>query len=313
MDQGVGREGAAPAWAGRAVQRPSVPPEPESSGDNTVAVIAAGALIALGIGVAGFFIGRGLGSGGDGAVAVASDTAVATTAVTALEPAPATTPTTVAPATTSAPDTTVAPVETTAAPETTIAPAETIEVEPEPVAAVEPVADETTRAAVLSGGVLYLRGVVPSQDIADLIAARAAAVIGEENVVVEYVIDPEAPVPGSAPLYVDDVVLFAYGSDQVNPAFAPLLDLGTLLLTQNPQVTITVVAHTDTDGSAEFNLELSQRRGAAVAQYWIDRGIDPTRIVIDARGESAPRADDSTPEGAQANRRAEFVITGLLD
>ena len=171
---------------------------------------------------------------------------------------------------------------------------------------------EPNRTAVLSAGVLYLRGTVPSQEVADVIAERAAAVIGAENVVVEYEIDPDAPVPASAPLYVEDVVLFAYGSEAINPAFTPLLDLGTALLAQNPTVTVTVVSHTDTNGSAEFNLALSQRRGAAVAAYWIERGIDPSRILIDARGETQPLADEATSEGAQANRRAEFVITGLL-
>lgn len=184
--------------------------------------------------------------------------------------------------------------------------------EPEPAEEAAPAAVDGDRRAVLSGGVLYLRGPIQSEEIAAAIVERASAVVGPENVVNEYVIDPNEPFPESAPLYVEDLVLFAYGSDQINPAFIPLLDLGTLLMSQNPQVIVTVVSHTDSDGSAEFNLALSQRRGEAVKKYWTDLGINPDQIRIDARGESTPIADNDTPDGAQLNRRAEFIITNLL-
>jgi len=175
-----------------------------------------------------------------------------------------------------------------------------------------PAAPADERRAVLSGGKLYLRGEIPAQQVADVIVERASAVVGADNVIDEYVINPDAPLPDSAPLYVEDLVLFAFGSSGINPAFAPLLELGTLLMSQNPAVVITVVSHTDAAGSEAFNLRLSQQRGETVRQYWLDRGTAPSQIVIDARGESSPIADNETPEGAQLNRRAEFIITGLL-
>ena len=55
----------------------------------------------------------------------------------------------------------------------------------------------------------------------------------------------------------------------------------------------------------------SQQRGQAVANYWIKKGIDQSRITIDARGE-ADAKDSDDAKAAALNRRAEFIITGLL-
>lgn len=168
------------------------------------------------------------------------------------------------------------------------------------------------RGALLRDGVLYLGGAVPSEEVGNQIIERAEAVVGEGNVVSEYVIDPEVEMDQGAPLYIDDVVLFAYGANTYDPQFEPLLDLGLALLSQNPSVTVTIITHTDASGSASFNDHLSYQRGESVAQYWVDRGIPVEQIRIDARGEREPIADDHTDEGAQLNRRAEFFIEGLL-
>ncbi|NNC79729.1 MAG: OmpA family protein [Acidimicrobiales bacterium] len=177
---------------------------------------------------------------------------------------------------------------------------------------IDGVANPDTRTAVFSGGKVYLRGEVPSQDIADLIASRAVAVLGQENVVVEYVLNPEAPVPNSAPLYVDDKVLFAVSSAEINPGFAPLLDLGTSLMQQIDTVRISVIAHTDSVGSEEANQLLSERRAQGVKAYWLDAGIDASRIDAIGLGESVPQADNLLGEGRAANRRAEFIVHGIL-
>ncbi len=176
----------------------------------------------------------------------------------------------------------------------------------------DPVADPTRRA-VMSGGVVYLRGAVPSQEIADAIEAKAAAVLGADRVVVEYVIDPTVELSPSAPLIVEDVILFEYGSASINPQFFPLLDLGIALMYQTPSVVITVVGHTDSDGSSEFNQQLSEERTAAVIRYWVANGVADHQFEGKSLGETQPAADDSSEAGAQSNRRVEFIITGLLD
>lgn len=166
--------------------------------------------------------------------------------------------------------------------------------------------------ATFKGGKVYLEGAVPSQEIADLIVARVEALIGPGNVVVNYVIDPTANLPEAGPLYIEDLVLFDTSSAAIAPDFLPLLDLSLSLLTQTPTVTVTVVGHTDSLGSDADNLALSRRRVDAVLGYWIDRGIDPSRLTADPRGESNPLADNTTVEGQQTNRRVEFIVEGFL-
>lgn len=167
------------------------------------------------------------------------------------------------------------------------------------------------RYAVLSQGTLYLRGRVPAAAVGDQIAQIATAVVGPGNVVNEYDIDPTVPVDIPGPLYVEDVVLFGFNSVTVEPAFLPILDLGTLLMTQNPNVKITVVARTDSVGTEATNLEVSRQRAQAVANYWIAQGIDPSRIIADPRGE-ADAADTTDASAAALDRRAEFIISGLF-
>lgn len=296
-------------WAGRSAK----PPRPEDDDRRSRWVPVAGIIALLGlIGGGGYLLGS---IGDDDAVDAGSDAAATeTTVVLSATSEPlveATTteaePSTTAPATT-APATTAAP---TTAPSTT-ATSTTATSTDEPEEVVVTVADGETRGAVLRGGVLYLGGAVPNRAVADQIIERAASVVGEDRIVDQYVIDPDAPVPAGAPLYVDDVVLFAYGSPTFDLQFTPLLDLGLLLLSQNPQVTVTIITHTDADGSEDFNQQLSLRRGQSVAQYWVDRGIPIEQIIIDARGELDPIASNDNAEGAQMNRRAEFFIEGLL-
>jgi outer membrane protein OmpA-like peptidoglycan-associated protein len=233
----------------------------------------------------------------------ASTTTVAQVGTTA---APTTTTSTTAATTTTArptTTTTTAPPPTT----TTAAPAGEVAVAPPPGA----VAAE--RYAVLKGGKVYLLGRVPSQDVADTIVAKATAVMGEGNVVNQYQVDPASTLPSSAPLYVADYVLYAYDSAELAPDFRPLLDLGVLLLRQNPAVTITVNGHTDDRGSAEYNLDLSQRRVQSVLDYWAAAGVDTSRVRGVAKGESEPIAPNDTDEGRAVNRRTEFVIDGILN
>ncbi len=177
-----------------------------------------------------------------------------------------------------------------------------------------PAGDDSGRTAVFRGGKLYLGGKVPSQEIADVIVGKAQSVVGPDNVIAEYEIDPTVEIdPGeSTPLYVEDVVLFRFNSVEIDPPFVPLLDLGTLLLSQNPQATLTVVTRTDAVGSEEVNLDVARKRANAVIEYWVDKGISPDQLKADPRGEELA-SDNDDEEAAALQRRAEFIITGLLD
>ena len=76
-----------------------------------------------------------------------------------------------------------------------------------------------------------------------------------------------------------------------------------------PKCTLTVEGHTDSHGSDEKNLELSQQRADAVSQYILaNMGVDSSRLSAVGYGESKPIANNETKEGRAKNRRIEVII-----
>ncbi|WP_434383895.1 OmpA family protein [Melittangium boletus] len=102
-------------------------------------------------------------------------------------------------------------------------------------------------------------------------------------------------------------VLFRSGSsDLLAAARRRLNDVASALnKTENP---LLIEGHTDSQGSAELNDELSYLRAEAVRDYLVDQGVDRERIRIDGRGKEAPIASNSTSEGRANNRRVEIII-----
>ncbi|MEM1335671.1 MAG: OmpA family protein, partial [Actinomycetota bacterium] len=74
-------------------------------------------------------------------------------------------------------------------------------------------------------------------------------------------------------------------------------------------IDITIEGHTDSDGSEESNLALSQGRAEAVAQALVDRGIDIGALTPIGFGEAEPIAPNDTDENKALNRRVTFSAT----
>ena len=80
------------------------------------------------------------------------------------------------------------------------------------------------------------------------------------------------------------------------------------VLTDNPDVKIKIVGHTDSDGDDKSNLDLSKRRGAAVKNVLVKEfNIDASRIETDGKGESEPVAKNDSVINKALNRRVEFI------
>jgi outer membrane protein OmpA-like peptidoglycan-associated protein len=76
-----------------------------------------------------------------------------------------------------------------------------------------------------------------------------------------------------------------------------------------PTAPIRVEGHTDDRGTVEHNRALSQRRAEAVADWLVtDAGIDPARLVVVGRGESAPAAPNDSDANRQLNRRVVVAV-----
>ncbi|MGN6058770.1 MAG: OmpA family protein [Sphingomicrobium sp.] len=106
---------------------------------------------------------------------------------------------------------------------------------------------------------------------------------------------------------------FDEGSASVKPQTdATLLEIARTVKTMN-QTFVDVLAHTDTTGSPQANLALSERRAAAVATYLAGHGVARARIASRGLGESAPLyVPDDTETKRAANRRIEIRLVPYL-
>jgi len=86
------------------------------------------------------------------------------------------------------------------------------------------------------------------------------------------------------------------------------LDKVVEFLNNNPSVEIEIAGHTDSKGSDDYNLNLSQGRAQAVVDYLIGQGIDSFRLIAKGYGETVPVATNETDEGRAINRRVEFTV-----
>ena len=108
--------------------------------------------------------------------------------------------------------------------------------------------------------------------------------------------------------------LVTYGiTFDVNKADVKPESYGTLksiadVLSENPTVKVKIIGHTDSDGDAAKNLDLSRRRAESVKNELSKNfGIDATRMITEGAGETKPVAANDTPENKAKNRRVEFV------
>lgn len=103
-------------------------------------------------------------------------------------------------------------------------------------------------------------------------------------------------------------VLFATNSASLRPDLTRDIQAVASNLLKYPNSTIEVVGHTDSTGTAAFNLDLSKRRAGSVASILVDSGVPSSRVATIGRGEDSPVATNLTAEGRAQNRRVEIII-----
>ena len=107
-------------------------------------------------------------------------------------------------------------------------------------------------------------------------------------------------------------VTFKTASADLNSSFFKVLDSVSLVLKEFDKTTIDVEGHTDSDGSDQYNQQLSLERANSVGSYLNSRGVNGQRIVTFGAGEARPIASNSTPEGKQQNRRVELKLQPIV-
>lgn len=106
-------------------------------------------------------------------------------------------------------------------------------------------------------------------------------------------------------------ITFASDQSDIKPNFYEVLNSVALVLKEFNQTLVDVNGHTDSDGSDQYNEELSSRRANAVAQYLVSQQLDSQRFSVQGLGESQPVASNASASGKAQNRRVEIQIVPL--
>ena len=106
-------------------------------------------------------------------------------------------------------------------------------------------------------------------------------------------------------------IYFDFDKSTIKPESRPALEDAAKMLNENPTINVEIQGHTDSVGSADYNLSLSDRRAASVVAYLTQNlGIDRSRLTSRGYGKSMPIATNSTDAGRALNRRVEFMVLG---
>lgn len=106
----------------------------------------------------------------------------------------------------------------------------------------------------------------------------------------------------------DSGLLFDVGKFDLRPATKANLNELSATLSKYEDTEILVQGHTDSTGSDELNMELSENRAKAVRNHLTSQGVAAPRFTVQGYGESMPLADNKTAAGRQQNRRVEIAI-----
>lgn len=109
-------------------------------------------------------------------------------------------------------------------------------------------------------------------------------------------------------------VFFGFNQSTLSLESKRALDKVAIVLKENPRLKILVSGHTDSKGSAQYNIALSKRRARNSRNYLINKGIKSSRIKAEVFGESIPEKKNmdsngkDDPEGRKFNRRVVLAI-----
>jgi len=102
-------------------------------------------------------------------------------------------------------------------------------------------------------------------------------------------------------------IKFDSGKATLKPESMGIINQVAKLMKEHPEINFSVEGHTDSDGDAQFNIDLSEQRANTVMNELIAQGIEAKRMIAKGFGEDVPVADNTSPEGKANNRRVEFV------
>jgi len=107
---------------------------------------------------------------------------------------------------------------------------------------------------------------------------------------------------------------FDFNSAKILSSAHLVLDDAVRTMKKHSEITlVTIGGYTDSRGADAYNLDLSQKRADAVRIYFVENGIDSSRLEAKGYGEANPIASNDTREGRAKNRRIVFRVTEYED
>lgn len=103
-------------------------------------------------------------------------------------------------------------------------------------------------------------------------------------------------------------ILFDVDKANLKDGYKAELTELTTILNKYADTNILLAGHTDSTGSDEYNLELSDRRAQSVSNFLVSQNVNSARIATEGFGKSHPIASNDTAEGRALNRRVEVAI-----
>jgi outer membrane protein OmpA-like peptidoglycan-associated protein len=108
---------------------------------------------------------------------------------------------------------------------------------------------------------------------------------------------------GQVQLYIQ----FRFNSADLDVDAAPTLMELRDALNASPSLRLTLIGHTDSIGTPQYNRTLSYRRAQSVMTWLVAKGVPSARLAVDGRGQEQPIADNGTDEGRALNRRVQAL------
>ena len=106
----------------------------------------------------------------------------------------------------------------------------------------------------------------------------------------------------------DSGLMFDINKYDLRPASQENLVKLAAILNKYPDTNILIEGHTDSTGTREINMPLSENRAKAVAAYLARQSVQSARFTVNGYGPDQPIGDNATVEGRQLNRRVDLAI-----
>jgi OOP family OmpA-OmpF porin len=157
---------------------------------------------------------------------------------------------------------------------------------------------------------LTLTGTAADTDGLDAITEAVSSAAGLE-ITANVGAAPAAVIDSLSQLLALRPIMFETNSDVITPDSQATLDKAvqylTAAFTAEPGLVVEIGGHTDNRGDPTYNLDLSNRRAAAVLRYLTDHGVTAAGLTAVGYGMDKPIASNDTAEGRAQNRRIEFT------